>query len=223
MAIPIAALDPAIGAILGHLLINQKLNGRKAVGIAVCFLASALIGSGGAFTPGSMVALGCVLALVAAASYGFEGCVIGYSTSVVDPEIAVTLRECTSALVNILVLLPVLAIIAGDVTLAPTLLGAAWSSGSALPLFLVSGMFSMISYLTWYKGNSMCEGSRITCDALLVLGTSSAGSPGYRARQARVGALSSPVDRSGGDGPRNTAHSDGSTGTPAHESYRRGG
>ena len=164
LAVPIMALDPAIGALLGHLIYKQKLNGRMVAGVIVCFSASAVIGSSALLTggggsvaiSGGKLILGCFTALIGAFSYGLEGCVVGHATSVVDPDIAVTIRECTSAIGNMLILLPILCLIAGNIGLEPELLGAAWTSGSAMVVFVFTAVLSVASFLFWYRGNGMC-------------------------------------------------------------------
>ena len=45
IVIPITALCPAIGAILGRILFKQKLNKRMMLGIGICVFASFMIGS----------------------------------------------------------------------------------------------------------------------------------------------------------------------------------
>ena len=65
--IPITALCPAIGAILGRLLFKQTLNARMLVGVVICVGASIMIGStgmGGDAPEGRL--LGCIIALIAA-------------------------------------------------------------------------------------------------------------------------------------------------------------
>ena len=45
IVIPISALCPAIGAILGRILYKQELNKRMVAGIVICVLSSFMIGS----------------------------------------------------------------------------------------------------------------------------------------------------------------------------------
>jgi len=165
LAVPLMALDPALGALLGHLVYHQKLNRRMVCGIIICFAASAVIGSSALFTGGATGAgpssvgklvLGCLMALLCAFSYGLEGCVVGHATSVVEPDVAVTIRECTSALGNLLILLPVLCLAAGSPGLEPRLLGAAWTSGPAMAIFGMTAVLSLAAFLLWYRGNGMC-------------------------------------------------------------------
>ncbi|MBR0597369.1 hypothetical protein [Sinanaerobacter chloroacetimidivorans] len=158
IVIPITALCPAIGAILARILFKQKLNARMLLGIAICFIASFMIGStslGGDAPEGLM--LGMLIAFIAALGWGLEGCVAGYGTSMIDYEIGITIRQVTSGLSNLIILVPIFGILSGGgIGLATDLIGQAVSSGPAMIWFVVSGFFAVFAYSLWYKGNSMC-------------------------------------------------------------------
>lgn len=157
IVVPISALCPAIGAILGRILFKQELNKRMILGILVCVFASFLIGSTsiGDDAPEGR-ALGLAIALIAAFGWGLEGCVAGYGTTMIDYEIGITIRQVTSGLTNLLVLCPVIALLSGEgIGMAFALTGKALTS-SAMPFFIVSGFFALYAYSLWYKGNSMC-------------------------------------------------------------------
>ena len=158
IVIPITALCPAIGAILGRVLYKQKLDKRMMGGIAICVLASCLIGSTsfGGDAPEGML-LGICIAFIAALGWGFEGCVAGYGTSMIDSEIGITIRQATSGLSNLFILVPIFGMIFGDgVGFSAKLIGQAFTSGPAMIWFAVSGLCAYLSYMSWYNGNSMC-------------------------------------------------------------------
>ena len=78
LAVPIAALNPAIGAILSRILYKQPLGPRVIAGIVICVIAGVMIvstGLTGEAAPG--MALGLGLALLAALCWGIEGLVCG--------------------------------------------------------------------------------------------------------------------------------------------------
>ena len=158
IVIPITALCPAIGAILARILFKQKLTPRMMTGIAICFLASFMIGSTGlgGDAPAGLL-LGILIAFIAAFGWGLEGCVAGYGTSMIDYEIGITIRQTTSGLANLLILVPIFAILAGGgFGLSTDLFISAVTDASAMPWFIVSGFFAVFAYSLWYKGNSMC-------------------------------------------------------------------
>lgn len=154
--VPISALCPAIGAILSRILFKQELNKRMILGIAICVSASAWIGissMSGGVQEGA--AVGIIAAVVAALGWGIEGCIAGYSTAMVDSEIGIAIRQTTSGLSNLLILIPVIAIIGGNSGQAFGLTLAAFTSSPAMIWFAISGLSAYLSYMTWYKGSAM--------------------------------------------------------------------
>lgn len=157
IVIPITALCPAIGAILGRILFKQELNKRMMGGIAICVAASFLIGSTslGGDAPAGMF-LGVCIALIAALGWGIEGCIAGFGTSMIDYEIGITIRQSVSGLANLFILVPLFGLISGDIGIAPRLAIQAFSNGPSMMFFAISGLFAFMSFGFWYRGNSMC-------------------------------------------------------------------
>ena len=155
--IPITALCPAIGAILGHFILKQRLTPRMVIGVFVCVGASIMIGSvsfGGDAAPG--VLAGCLIALIAAFGWGVEGCIAGFGTTLIDYEIGITIRQVTSGLSNLVILVPIISLLAGNAGFVPEFVGGAFSDGPAMLFFVISGFCALFAYSLWYKGNSMC-------------------------------------------------------------------
>ncbi|QSX05610.1 hypothetical protein JYG23_13195 [Sedimentibacter sp. zth1] len=158
IAIPISALCPAIAAILGRILFKQEINKRMWLGIAVCVGASFLIGSTSITgeAPDGMI-LGLGIALIAALGWGFEGCVAGYGTSMIDPQIGIAIRQVTSGISTIAIVLPLMSLICkNDLGSTFALFGQAITSGPAMIWFALSGLCSFATFMLWYIGNSMC-------------------------------------------------------------------
>ncbi|WP_346884260.1 hypothetical protein [Clostridium sp. UBA4395] len=158
IVIPITALCPAIGAILGRILFKQKLDKRMMLGIFICVVSSFMIGSTsiGGDAPAGMF-LGICIAFIAALGWGFEGCVAGYGTSMIDSEIGITIRQATSGLSNLIILVPLFGMIFGDgIKFSTNLVSQAFTSGPAMIWFALSGLCAFVSYMSWYNGNSMC-------------------------------------------------------------------
>lgn len=153
--VPISALCPAIGAILARILFKQKLTPRMMFGIAICVAASAMIGSIGLGeeAPPNLF-LGLFFGFLAALGWGIEGCVAGYGTSMIDSEIGITIRQVTSGLSNLIILVPVFSMIAGVNPL--TMIGTAFTDIDSLKWFVVAGFFAYFAFQLWYKGNAMC-------------------------------------------------------------------
>lgn len=170
----ITALCPAVGAILSRILYKQKLNLRMIVGILICFGCAVVIGGTTLGDISGKATLGCIIAFIAAVAWGVEGCIAGQGTVLVDYEIGIVIRQFTSGLSNLLILVPIICVIASftvDTTgvsgnLYGYLVGGAITSG-AIVWFIVSGFFANPAYSLWYKGNAMCGTALgMTCNAL---------------------------------------------------------
>lgn len=155
--VPISALCPAIAAILGKIFYKQEISRRMGFGIVICVFASFLIGSTG-FTGGvSMtVILGILIAVLAAFGWGFEGCVAGYASAMVDPQIGICIRQLASGIANLFIVLPILGLMAGGLDISVTLAVQAFTSAPAMFWFILSGLVTFLTFMTWYAGNSMC-------------------------------------------------------------------
>lgn len=166
--VPIAALNAAIGAIIGRIIYKQKLSGGMILGIVICFAAAVIIGLFGYGIPegglagifGNMsgeAVIGIIAAFCAALGWGIEGAVGGYACCMVDTEIAICIRQCTSGIVNAVILCSLLAMIGGDgIGSGLTLVGHALADGPSIWMFIVAGIFASWSFKFWYKGASMC-------------------------------------------------------------------
>ena len=166
--VPIAALNAAIGAIIGRIIYKQKLSGGMILGIVICFAAAVIIGLFGYGIPegglagifGNMsgeAVIGIIAAFCAALGWGIEGAVGGYACCMVDTEVAICIRQCTSGIVNAVILCSLLAMIGGDgIGSGLTLVGHALADGPSIWMFIVAGIFASWSFKFWYKGASMC-------------------------------------------------------------------
>ncbi|QJB57078.1 hypothetical protein [Pseudodesulfovibrio sp. zrk46] len=155
IVVPIAALCPAIGAILGRVWFKQELNARMLMGIAICFGASVMIGWDAlSLEGGNNMMVGLFFGFLAALAWGIEGCVCGYGTSMIDPEIGITIRQVTSGLSNLIILVPLFGMISGVDTVG--MVAQSFTDASAMPWFLAAGLSAYLTFMYWYKGNAMC-------------------------------------------------------------------
>lgn len=157
--VPIAALNAAIGAIIGRFVFKQKLTVGMIIGIIICFIAAVIIGSSSMtdldFSGGA--ALGCLAAFAAALGWGIEGAVGGYACCMVDTEIAIIIRQCTSGLVNGVIFVSLLSLIGGDgIGTGFHVLTSCLTDGFSMFLLFIAGVFSSFSFKFWYKGAAMC-------------------------------------------------------------------
>jgi len=156
IVVPISALCPAVGAILGRFLFKQTLNARMMLGIGICFLASFMIGSTGLEldAPDGLL-VGLFFGFLAAVCWGIEGCVCGYGTAMIDSEIGITIRQVTSGLSNLIILVPLFGMLSGDVNTFG-LVATSFTDGASIIWFVCAGLSAYLTFMFWYKGNSMC-------------------------------------------------------------------
>lgn len=158
--VPIAALNAAIGAIIGRVIYKQALSKGMLLGILICFGAAVLIGStgmslGGGFSTEMLI--GIIAAFCAALGWGIEGAVGGYACCMVDTEVAICIRQITSGIVNGVVLVSILSMIGGDgVGSGLAMVGQALVDGPSIWMFFIGGVFASWSFKFWYKGAAMC-------------------------------------------------------------------
>ncbi|KOA48836.1 hypothetical protein BAAM0483_06875 [Bifidobacterium animalis subsp. animalis MCC 0483] len=153
--VPIAALNCAIGAILGRVLLKQKLAAHTVVGIVICLVSAALVGGASFAIAGSGALIGCLFAFLAAFGWGFEGCIAGFGTALIEYHIGITIRQVTAGVLELVVMFPLLTLIGGNGASIPEILRSVIANPSVL-IFVISGFFAMPAYSFWYKGNSMC-------------------------------------------------------------------
>ncbi len=166
--VPIAALNAAIGAIIGRFLYKQKLTAGMICGIIICFAAAVIIGLFGYGIPEGGLAgifgnlngsalLGMGAAFLAALGWGIEGAVGGYACCMVDTEVAICIRQVTSGVVNAIILCSLLSVIGGEgIGTGLAFVGQALVDGPSVWMFFVAGVFASWSFKFWYKGASMC-------------------------------------------------------------------
>lgn len=157
--VPIAALNASVGAIIGRFLYKQKLSGGMILGIIMCFASAVIIGSTGmtGMHFDGQTAIGMLAALGAAIGWGIEGAVGGYACCMVDYEVAIIIRQCTSGLINGFIFVPILSMIGGDgIGTGLKLLVTALTNAPSIWMFVISGIVASFSFKFWYKGSSMC-------------------------------------------------------------------
>ncbi len=150
-ALALSATYPAVGAVLSRIFLREHVSRRGWLGIAVT-VTGAVIAT---YTPpaGDMphFYLGIGLAAVATVGWGVEGVLAIHAMKAVEPVVAGTLRMATSAVIYLVVVLP----LAGGLGV----FAAAFRSTS-LWLVLGAAVAGAASYLTYYAANHLVGASR---------------------------------------------------------------
>ena len=116
-----------------------------ALGIGICVFASFMIGSTGMGENFSTeLLLGLVIAIIAAFGWGFEGCVAGYASAMVDAQIGICVRQLTCGIVNLFIVVPAIGVMAGGIDISTSLTIQALTSMPAMIWFALSGLSTLV-------------------------------------------------------------------------------
>lgn len=148
-ALTITALYPLVGALLSRIFLKQQILPRVWAGMLLSVAGAIVI----SYVPpdGSSSEnfyLGILFASLAALGWGAEAVLAVFGMSMIDPKIAINIRELTSGLFLFFVVLPFVGgwAVIGEVAVTPAALGA----------FAVAALAAGVSYLAWYTANNTC-------------------------------------------------------------------
>ncbi|HEY3425992.1 MAG TPA: DMT family transporter [Negativicutes bacterium] len=145
-ALSITAMYPAIGAVLAFFVLKEKIQPRVWIGILLCMVGAITV----SYVPPEgdfpNFYLGLALSLLATIGWGAEGVLSAFGMDMVDPDIAIGVREAASFVVYFIAVLPAVAgmIIFWEAFLANSIIYIA-----------VAGFLGGLSYLAWYRAINM--------------------------------------------------------------------
>ncbi|MCY6371745.1 DMT family transporter [Clostridium ganghwense] len=138
---------PAIGTVLAVIFLKEKLNKRTLIGILLCVVGAIATGY---MSPTNILYpkfyLGIIFAFIAALGWGLEGVFGAYVMDIVDPEIAISVRQTASFFMYIFCVIP---FIKGFKILFNSF------TASNMIILILAGILCSVSYITWYFGLSM--------------------------------------------------------------------
>ncbi|MFO7596550.1 MAG: DMT family transporter [Desulfocurvibacter africanus] len=150
--LPITSLYPAVASVLAAFFLKERVCLRAWIGLLICIGGGIIIG----WTPptetlGSDFYIGIALALVATVGWGAEGVLAASAMDLLDPAVALNIRQGISSLIYLLLILP----LAGGWSLIIPTLGQ-------LPgwLTILAAAVGAFSYLCWYRAMNMTGVSR---------------------------------------------------------------
>jgi len=143
-AMAVSATYPAVGALLAMIFLKERISPRAWGGIVLCVAGAAVVG----YTPAAATGLphfklGIALSLLAALGWGLESVLSTHGMDVLDPDVAINIREGVSFIVYAAVLLP----LAGGLGVA----ASAFGHPRTLIICAVTGLCGAVSYLAWYR------------------------------------------------------------------------
>lgn len=145
-AIPISALFPMFGAIFARMFLKQEISKRVGIGMAICIVGAAMISMDGGGSLGDNFVFGIICAFIAAIGWGMEGVFSAFGMSMIDSNIAITIRQGVSGLVFITVVLPLFN--------AFGLFTDVFSAPNTVLIIALGALFAAASFLAWYVANS---------------------------------------------------------------------
>ncbi|MCR6544787.1 DMT family transporter [Dehalobacterium formicoaceticum] len=157
-ALAISAMYPAVGALLGWLILKEKITPRVWFGIACCMVGAFIVG----YTPpqGGLEAypyfyLGIAFALCPVIGWASEGVISTFGMDMVDSDIALGMRELFSGVMLFIIVLPIAGMLAGAGLSGWTIFAGAIGAFTPMMWVAIAGISGGLSYVAWYKALNM--------------------------------------------------------------------
>lgn len=158
----VTACYPLLGSAMAMVILKEKIRMRGWFGLLICILGIIYIG----YTPenetGNHVIGGITLAAVAAIGWATEGVVCGYGMKGgnIDPYMALLIRELTSGIAYILIVVPIM--VGGYDCMAEGTI-AVFSHVSCLLTMFFTALIGMISFFSWYTAIDLIGAAKALC------------------------------------------------------------
>jgi drug/metabolite transporter (DMT)-like permease len=157
-ALPITAAYPAVAAVLATIFFKEINPPRVWVGVVLCVLGAFVVyyapmeGDKGVF-----FTIGMILTTLACLGWSSEGLLSTYGMDMIDPDIALGIREAVSAIVYFIFVIPVVTLYLGanfgDTPIWEMCIEVMGSS--AFPIYAFAGFLGGFSYVYWYRALNM--------------------------------------------------------------------
>jgi len=167
-SLPITASYPALAAVLSFFILKERNPIRVWIGVAACILGAFIIAWGDpGVAPNFMLGIG--LSTLACVGWACEGLFATYGMDMLDPDVALGIREGFSALILGVIVLPCLGLymaskgLIGEVATGWDQVAATFSllgSSPAVWLCILAGFFGGFSYIAWYRTLYTCGVAR---------------------------------------------------------------
>jgi drug/metabolite transporter (DMT)-like permease len=163
--LPITASYPALAAILATFIFRERNPIRVWAGVVFCIFGSFLVyyaPLGEGQEKDVYFTIGMILSTLACIGWSCEGLLSTYGMDMIDPDIALGIREAVSAVAYFIFVIPIVTIFM-TTKYGPTpiweLFAGAWAS-SALPIYAFAGFLGGFSYVYWYRALNMAGVAR---------------------------------------------------------------
>ncbi|MDR2442307.1 MAG: DMT family transporter [Deltaproteobacteria bacterium] len=157
-ALPITAAYPAVAAILATIFFKERNPLRVWLGVVLCILGAFVVYYAPMDAPkGEFFTVGMILTTLACLGWASEGLLSTYGMDMIDPDIALGIREGVSAIAYFIFVIPIVTLYMGPkFGLTPIWeLVMQVGSTSALPIYAFGGFLGGFSYVYWYRALNM--------------------------------------------------------------------
>ena len=158
----VTACYPLLGSAMAMVILKEKVRLRGWLGLLICILGIIYIG----YTPGSEADVnvigGIMLATVAAIGWATEGVVCGYGMKDgnVDPQLALLIRELTSGIVYLLIIVPLMVGGYKEMVIGTM---AVFSDTICWLTLLFTALIGMSSFFCWYTAIDLIGAAKALC------------------------------------------------------------
>ena len=183
-AMAISAIYPAVGALFGRIFLKERIRPRVWGGIFCCLIGAVVVnfGSFEASTSGATFVIGVILSAMPAIGWAAEGTISAYGMDLIDPDVALWIREFFSFIFELVIVLAAAgALIArfsgGSETYvlmdgatqvtqqlkwssAYEILGCFFTEWRAVAWTVVAAAIGGYSYIFWYRAINMIGAAR---------------------------------------------------------------
>jgi drug/metabolite transporter (DMT)-like permease len=157
-ALPITAAYPALAAILATFIFRERNPARVWIGVVLCILGSFLV----YYSPiegdkGPYFSVGMILSTLACIGWASEGLLSTYGMDMIDPDIALGIREAVSAIAYFIFVIPLVVLFMTN-SFGPTPVWELFTSAtrtSAFSIYCFAGFLGGFSYVYWYRALNM--------------------------------------------------------------------
>lgn len=139
----ISAIYPVVGALLSYLLLKEKLNVRRWVGLIISVIAIVILGYIPQTNTSNKFIIGFICAIVCVLGWALESviCAYGMKNNEITPTQALQIRQIVSALFYSLIIVPSVAGLELTKIVIVT---------NALPIFIGVSLIGTLSYIFYY-------------------------------------------------------------------------
>lgn len=162
LAATVTSCYPLLGSLLAVFILKEKIRIRGWLGLCICILGIIYIGYSPETSSDTIIGTGILFSLLAAIGWASEAVVCGYGMKAgnVSPLMALLIREFTSGVVYLLVVLPVMLKGYGN---AVEGIMAVFSYAPCWILLAVTALVGMTSFFMWYTSIDLIGAAKALC------------------------------------------------------------